>query len=54
MSKAEVEGIRKRAEGAAREELGKATGDKSEQIRGEGEKIEGRIQEGVGKAKRKV
>lgn len=54
MNNTELEGKRKRVEGAAREEIGKATGDKSEQIRGKGEAIEGRIEEGVGKAKRKV
>jgi uncharacterized protein YjbJ (UPF0337 family) len=54
MNNTELEGKRKRAEGAVREEIGKATGDKSEQIRGKGEAIEGRIEEGVGKAKRKV
>jgi uncharacterized protein YjbJ (UPF0337 family) len=45
---------RKRIEGEVRQEAGKATGDKSEQIRGKREKIEGRIEQGIGKVKRKV
>jgi uncharacterized protein YjbJ (UPF0337 family) len=54
MSKTELEGKRKRVEGAAREEAAKATGDHSEEVRGKGEKVEGRIEEAVGKAKRKL
>jgi uncharacterized protein YjbJ (UPF0337 family) len=54
MNNTEMEGKRKRIEGAVREEVGKVTGDKSERVRGAGEKVEGKIQEGVGKAKRKL
>ena len=54
MSKTELEGKRKRVEGAVREEVGKVAGDKSEEVRGKGEKVEGRLEEAVGKAKRKL
>jgi uncharacterized protein YjbJ (UPF0337 family) len=53
MSKTESEGKRKRVEGAVREEVGKITGDKSEQIRGKGENVQGKVEERLGKAKRK-
>jgi uncharacterized protein YjbJ (UPF0337 family) len=54
MNSTELEGKRKRVEGAVREEAGKVEGDKSERVRGAGERLEGKVQEGVGKAKRKV
>ena len=54
MSYHEEEGKRKRIEGEVRKDVGKVTGDKSEQVRGEGEKFEGRIEQGLGEAKRKV
>jgi uncharacterized protein YjbJ (UPF0337 family) len=54
MSNHEMEGKRKKVEGTFRREVGKATGDRSEEARGEGERIEGAIEEGAVKAKRKV
>jgi uncharacterized protein YjbJ (UPF0337 family) len=54
MASHEMEGKRKKVEGTIRREIGKATGDKSEEARGEGERIEGAIEEGAVRAKRKV
>jgi uncharacterized protein YjbJ (UPF0337 family) len=54
MNNQEAEGKRKKVEGQVRETVGSAVGDKSEQIRGKGEQIQGDVQEGLGKAKRKI
>jgi uncharacterized protein YjbJ (UPF0337 family) len=54
MSTHEVEGKRKQVEGEVRKQVGKATGDKSEEIRGEGEKVEGKVEQGLADAKKKV
>lgn len=38
----------------AREEVGKITDNKTEQVKGKIEQVEGKVQEEVGKAKRKA
>jgi uncharacterized protein YjbJ (UPF0337 family) len=54
MSRQEREGRHKRIEGEGLDNIGKAFGDKSEQIEGKGQQVEGRIEEAVGEAKRKL
>ena len=54
MSKDEVKGKLKKEEGNARVGAGKATGNTGQIIKGEAEKVKGKIQEDVGKAKRKL
>jgi uncharacterized protein YjbJ (UPF0337 family) len=49
MSKDEVEGKAEKLKGQIREDVGKITGDKSEQLKGKGEQIKGKVKEEVGK-----
>ena len=53
MSKDEVEGKSKRIKGQIREEVGKLTDNKAEQLKGKIEQVEGQAQEEIGKVKRK-
>ena len=54
MSKEEKKGKALQVKGKVREEVGKLTGDKSEQIKGKAEQVVGKVHEEVGKAKKKV
>jgi uncharacterized protein YjbJ (UPF0337 family) len=54
MNKDEIEGKGKQIKGQIREEVGKLTGNKTEQLKGKIEQVEGDVQEGVGKIKRKL
>lgn len=51
MDKDRIKGTVKKAEGAIKEELGKASGDKSLEVEGKVKKAEGSIQKTYGKAK---
>jgi len=50
----EVKGKGKKIKGQVREEVGKLTGNKTEQVKGKIEQVEGEVQEGIGKIKRKI
>jgi uncharacterized protein YjbJ (UPF0337 family) len=50
----EVKGKGKQVKGAVKEKLGKVTGDRDLEDRGTADRVEGRVQEGVGKTKRKI
>ena len=50
----ELKGKGKQVKGAAKEKLGKLTGDRELQERGTDERFKGKVQEKVGKARRKV
>ena len=50
----ELKGKAKEIKGGAKEQLGKVVGNAEMQDKGEREKYEGRIQEKMGKARRKV
>jgi len=50
----ELKGKGKQVKGAAKEKLGKLAGDPNLQQRGANERVEGNVQEMVGKARRKV
>jgi uncharacterized protein YjbJ (UPF0337 family) len=54
MSREEKEGKDTQVKGKIREEVGKLTGDKNEQIKGEAEQVVGKIHEEVGKARKKL
>ena len=54
MSREEEKGKAQQIKGKVREEVGKLTGDKNEQIKGKAEQVVGKIHEEVGKAKKKV
>jgi uncharacterized protein YjbJ (UPF0337 family) len=54
MNKDEIEGKGKQIKGQIREEVGKLTGNKTEQLEGKIEQVEGDVQEGIGKIKRKL
>jgi uncharacterized protein YjbJ (UPF0337 family) len=54
MSEEESKGKNLKIKGVIREEIGKITGDKSEQIEGKAEQAIGKIREEAGKAKRKI
>ena len=54
MHKDEVKGGAKQARGAVKDAVGKATGDRNLQADGKADKVEGKIQQGVGKAKEAV
>lgn len=54
MDKDKLKGKGRQAAGAAKEQWGKATGDKSQQAKGKGEKAMGKAQEGFGKSKDKT
>ena len=54
MSEDEAKGKMKQIKGHVREEAGKLTGDKSEQLKGKLEQVEGKVQEEVGELKRKI
>ncbi|SMH46833.1 CsbD family protein [Maritimibacter sp. HL-12] len=51
MDKDRIKGTVKKAEGAIKEALGKASGDESLEVEGKIEKAEGSIQKAFGKAK---
>jgi len=53
MSKDEVEGRGKKIKGQIREEVGKLTDNKTEQLKGKIEQVEGQVKEKIGKIKRK-
>ena len=53
MSKEEGKGKIKQIKGQIREEVGKATDNKTEQLKGKIEQVEGKVQEELGKAKKK-
>lgn len=50
----EVKGKGKQVTGAVKEELGKLTGDRNLEDSGTADRVEGDVQEGFGKAKRKI
>ena len=54
MNKDEIEGKGKKVKGQIREEVGKLTGNKTEQVKGKIEQVEGDVQAGIGKIKRKL
>jgi uncharacterized protein YjbJ (UPF0337 family) len=49
----ELKGKGKHIEGHIREDVGKLTGNKTEQVKGKIQQVEGKIQEEIGKSKRK-
>ena len=51
MDKDRVAGAGKKVEGAVKETLGKATGDRRTEAEGKGRKTEGKVQNTVGKIK---
>jgi uncharacterized protein YjbJ (UPF0337 family) len=50
IAKGKVEQVK----GKAREEVGKITGDKSEQVKGKVEQVGGKMQENLGKVKKDI
>jgi uncharacterized protein YjbJ (UPF0337 family) len=50
----EVKGKGKQIKGAVKEKLGKVTDDRDLEDRGTADRVEGRVQEGFGKTKRKI
>lgn len=54
MHKDEVEGGAKQVRGAVKDAVGKATGDAKLQADGKADKAEGKIQQGIGKAKETI
>lgn len=50
----EIKGKGKQVKGAVKEELGKLTGDRELENSGTADRVEGDVQEGFGKAKRKI
>ena len=50
----ELKGKGKQVKGTAKEKLGKLAGNRDLQERGSNERFEGRVQERIGKARRKV
>ncbi len=50
----EVKGKGKQVKGAVKEQLGKLTGDRKLEDSGTADRVEGDVQEGFGKAKRKI
>jgi uncharacterized protein YjbJ (UPF0337 family) len=54
MHKDEIKGAGKQARGHAKDAIGKATGDDKLRTDGALDKAEGRVQQGVGKAKEKL
>jgi len=50
----ELKGKGKQVKGSAKEKLGRFSGNRDLQERGNQERVEGRVQEQLGKAKRKV
>ncbi|MDG6250035.1 CsbD family protein [Methanocalculus sp.] len=54
IEKDEIVGKGKQMKGKVREEVGKVTGNNTEQIKGKIEQVEGKVQEEVGKVKRKL
>jgi uncharacterized protein YjbJ (UPF0337 family) len=54
MSDKELEGKFDQAKGKVKEEIGKATDDKSTEAEGKADQTEGKIKEGLGEAKRKI
>ncbi|HJZ81027.1 MAG TPA: CsbD family protein [Pyrinomonadaceae bacterium] len=50
----EVKGKGKQVKGAVKEKLGKLTGDRNLEDSGAADRTEGRVQQGLGKTKRKV
>ncbi|MDZ4831443.1 MAG: CsbD family protein [Phycisphaerae bacterium] len=51
MDKNRIAGKAKQLKGTVKEVVGKVTGDRSTELKGKGEKIAGKVQEGYGKAK---
>jgi len=50
----EVKGKGKQVKGAVKEELGKLTGDRRLKDSGTADRVEGNVQEGFGRSKRKI
>jgi uncharacterized protein YjbJ (UPF0337 family) len=50
----EVKGKGKQVKGAVKEQLGKLTGDRKLEDSGTADRVEGDVQEGFGKTKRKI
>jgi uncharacterized protein YjbJ (UPF0337 family) len=50
----EIKGQGKQVKGAVKEELGKLTGDRKLEDSGTADRVEGDVQEGFGKTKRKI
>ena len=50
----EIKGKGKQVKGAVKEELGKLTGDRELENSGTADRVEGDVQEGFGKTKRKI
>ncbi|HSQ24785.1 MAG TPA: CsbD family protein [Pyrinomonadaceae bacterium] len=50
----EVKGKGKQVKGAVKEELGKFTGDRNLEDSGTADRVEGDVQQGFGKTKRKI
>jgi uncharacterized protein YjbJ (UPF0337 family) len=53
MSNDEKKGKSKQVEGQVREDVGKLTGNKTEQVKGKIQQVEGKVQEEIGKLKKK-
>jgi uncharacterized protein YjbJ (UPF0337 family) len=51
MNKQQVKGAANQATGAVKKEVGKLTGDRSTQARGQAREIKGKVQQGVGDSK---
>ena len=54
MNKQEAKGKREQVTGKVREEIGKFTNNKTEQLKGKIEQAEGKIREGIGKVQQKT
>lgn len=54
MDRNRIAGVGKQVKGAAKEIVGKVTGDKSTELKGRGEKLAGKVQAGYGKVKDEV
>lgn len=51
MDEEHIKGAAKKVEGAAKETVGKLTGDKSLELKGKADKVEGEIRQAAGDAK---
>lgn len=52
MNKQERKGTRKRVAGKIREEVGKLTGNKTQQVKGKIEQVEGKVRQKIGRAQK--
>lgn len=54
MNKQQIKGATNRATGEIKQQVGKLTGDRSLQARGQAREIKGKVQQGVGDAREEV